>query len=226
MRIPTIQSEGPPPERHAARVVREMAHWLRIERDRLHVLMVAALRGASLGNPKSQQRAIDRLTAVGIKALMHMHFESGKRGKFTLWCSLWEIYDPINDKIISKPEDQTPDQPWLACMLVKWEGLGNYRTKHDARRMFALTHHAMQRLAERSSVCTPDDLLMVMVEIHEALVSRMDAAREKGKPRQIDKHIPVPGGVAIVEWEDDCGMFVVKTVLSEKMHEENQRRNQ
>jgi len=90
--IPTINTAGAPPERHASRVVAEMVHWLYREERRLDDVIcnqIKAIHGR-LGTPKAQQKFVDRMhEACGSKGIVDLHLTPGKRGKFTIAWATW-----------------------------------------------------------------------------------------------------------------------------------------
>ena len=91
--------------------------------------------------------------------------------------------------------------------------------------VFVLTHHALQRLAERCGVRTPDDMLAALKDIWGSMRKKIaevkleaeDKATLKAKANEIKIwKLPFSNGVAIVEKTRDIG-FVVKTVLDDEM---------
>ena len=80
--------------------------------------------------------------------------------------------------------------------------------------MFALTHHAMLRLAQRCEVRTPDDLLAAIKEIWLCLKRRVLDEGGASLPRVFS--LPLPSGIAIVERTKKHGP-IIKTVLDTAM---------
>ena len=66
---PTIRSEGPPPERHADRVISEMTRWMHDDLLKFGPWMEALFKSADVGSPKAQQRLLDRLRKSGCRFL-------------------------------------------------------------------------------------------------------------------------------------------------------------
>lgn len=225
---PFIQSLGAPPEKHAYRVVGEMCRWLVGEQHRFDGLLSdAAESGRSkLGTPKAQVKFVDRVRAVNAKTLIKFELvRSGKRGKFLIRWIRWKVVRPYSLESI-KPGDVVPERPWLVCDAATFTG----RNAGGLRwyRLFVLTHHAMQRLAECGSVRTVDDLLDALKIIWAGLWDRMDKGVREFFGISLDEHlatkfedkqtkpvlwkIPVAGGLAICVKKPERA-FVVKTVL-------------
>jgi hypothetical protein len=226
--MPTIDPRviGPPPERHAARVVGEMVRWLAGERARLSgELMVAFDRSKSkFGSPIAQRRLADRLRKAGGKALLDLRLRTGKRGNFVLSVVEWYVYDPARHETIFS-FDPLREKPWLECSASVWPA--KRRDDKFTVTLFSMSHHAMQRLAERCGARAPDDLLAAMRELWSALEREIDwekaitevLAGGKSIPLPRPKYILVAGGKAVFEWGEDRGKraLVVTTILDAEM---------
>lgn len=201
---------GPPPERHAARVVGEMVRWLAGERARLSAELLAVLLNSRsrFGSPVAQRRLADRLRRAGGKAILDLRLRPGKRGNFILAIVEWFVYDASRNEAIS-PTDSIPEKPWLACEATVWP----YK-KHDGQ--FTVTAR------------TPFDLLDAVDKLWRALekqinwdecVSKaLDGA--KNIPMKKPKYVSVAGGKAAFEWDKtrgSSGSLVVTTILDENM---------
>lgn len=205
MSPPEIKTVGPPPERHAARVVADMCRWLTTEQPRLHARHLALLKttsAAKLGNPKAQQRFMRRLRADPVLKgrILSTSLNPGKRGKCTLSWLVWKMVTPEGED--ASPTDLYP--PWICCCMDVF-----YIRDKDAShriRLVTFSHHAMQRLAERCGAKTPDDLLAALRDIALWMLNA-DPQTEIDSLR-----IPVAGGTAIVEMTEKHGPLV-KTVL-------------
>jgi hypothetical protein len=203
---PAIQSQGPPPERHAARLVAEMCRWLAAEEPRLRARHVELLQGMGykLGNPKAQARFMKRLRhdpQMGPR-LLAIGLTPGKRGKCALQWLTWASVTPAGERI--GEGDRIPVAPWLTCLLQAiWI---KDRKASFCAPIVTFSHHAMQRLAERCDARTADDLLVALRDIALWLVSNPEAAEAP------TLRIPVRGGVAIVGDTPEHGLLV-KTVL-------------
>jgi hypothetical protein len=228
--VPTIDPNvvGAPPERHAARVVAAMARWLVEERARLSDAVVDAIRQhkSRFGNPVAQRRLAERLRKAGGKAILDLRLRTGKRGKFMMAIVDWCVFDVARDDVIYVGH-RVPEKPWLVCsvtFLVPKQKKQSFSTK-----LFLLSHHAMQRLAERCRVRTPDDLIAAMqalwdgvakfINWDEVIKAVLDSDCDVGIPLQKPKFIPVAGGKAVFEWGKTQGhdVLVVTFVLDADM---------
>ena len=207
---PVIQSPGPPPERHAARVVGEMCQWLAGEQWRIRAVfseyMAAEARrgGARLGNPKAQGRFAARLKKhAASRGLIDIQLTRGKRGHYALDLVYWVLAAPHAEMPLWQ-HDLIPERPWLTCVthhLVPKEP-----ELERATRDVTLTHHAMQRLAERCGARTTDDLISALGQLWLAL-------EKAGEMRDRGQRVPVAGGgLAIAKQTVEFG-WLVKTVV-------------
>ncbi|HEY1491213.1 MAG TPA: hypothetical protein VGF35_01180, partial [Steroidobacteraceae bacterium] len=118
-RAPAIQSTGPPPERHAARVVAEMCRWLAVEQFRMRARLQEHLKGAApkLGNPKAQRRWLARLRRDPAlhRLLLGAQCEYGTRGRATFNLLTWRLVRPNGDYLVEG--EPLPEKPYLTCML-------------------------------------------------------------------------------------------------------------
>jgi hypothetical protein len=80
--MPVIASPGPPPERHAARIVVETCRWLHAEELRLGQLTNEQIPRTRMGTPTAQIKFAQRLVKAAGKALVEIKLKPGKRGKF------------------------------------------------------------------------------------------------------------------------------------------------
>lgn len=211
MNAPAITTQGPPPERHAARLVGEMCRWLAVEQPRLVARHRQLLKGsfAKLGNPKAQRRFTARMLRDPELGQRFLAFwlVPGKRGHCTFRWLTWAPVTPGGEPIMEG--DPIPTAPWLVCLLE--EVRLKDREGSGVAPVVTLTHHAMQRLAERCGARTTNDLLVALGEIACGVIA---AGEEEAKTGTFAKtlRIPVAGGVAIAEESDEHGLLV-KTVL-------------
>jgi hypothetical protein len=158
MMMPAIYSVGPPPERHADRMVSEMMKVMIAKRAKVIEAVLEAIDGSSDGSPRAQQKMEMRIRRAGA---MTTKLRPGKRGKY-----LMTIYDmagwnpAINDMIFS--EDVIPEKPWIVVNLSMIESRGN--GSDDVRlsiipKLF-MTHHVISRMAQRHGMRTVDDMIM------------------------------------------------------------------
>lgn len=213
--IPVIDPRiiGPPPEKHASRVVGDMTRWLVVERHRLWVDIISAIRRSRgyFGSPKSQQRLAARMKKAGGKAIIDIYCKTGKRGVFTIYIVDWVIYDHIKGKMIWQNDETMIERPWLACSLTKMP-IGQKDEELDRGViLFALTHHAMQRLAERCGARTPFDLLNTIHRIYPIMTTQI------AKKEKLDSYVPIDGGTAVIEWSQERGTYIIVTILAPGM---------
>lgn len=211
-RMPQIKTLGPPPERHASRLVSEMCRWLVTENSRLSAALRLHLNSGKsrLGSIVAQRRFIERLSrSPAARALVALHLIPGKRARFKIQFSVWGVITPSGE--ILQPDDPMPEKPWLTCGMVSMS--------RDAERyfhVFTLTHHAMQRLAERCAARTPADLIDTLRLIYDVLAEILAAKVEAGETYREEDHevlrLALPAGVAIAERAEGFG-WLIKTVV-------------
>ena len=93
--------------------------------------------------------------------------------------------------------------------------------------LFLMSHHAMQRLAERCGARTPDDLVAAMCELWSAIEKQINwddtinkaLDGDKSIPMRCPKYVPVAGGKAVFDWDERAGKrtLVVTTILDAEM---------
>ena len=146
------------PERHADRVVAEMlqhiARWQQARRSRPFLVRKAM----SAGNPKAQERLVERLRASGGIAAIDMKLTPGKRGRYMIEIHDWTVWDEARGVEMASGT-AIPEKPWLLCCVTGVRGLGDGHTKVDSCYVLHLTHHCLSRLAQRCGARTVDDLI-------------------------------------------------------------------
>ena len=206
---PRIQSVGPPPERHADRVVAEMAHWLEQEADHCWPLIEAVFRAGCGGSPKAQTRFLQKLRQVAGPALLVCGIQPGKRGRFAVCGCFWGLTNASRGTA----------KPQIECSFIIWQNLGDFRHTWSSRQLFVVSHHALSRLAQRSSVRTADDLYLALREMVMAMIDAIQAKTmddERASPPEGGR-LPFKGGVAVLrrDGEADETDLVVATVLAD-----------
>lgn len=227
--IPVIDPRitGLVPERHAARVVTEMCYWLLAEHARLTNETCAAIRRGRghFGNPKAQQRLINRMRKASGNSVLDIHLYPGKRGRFAYTEVDWITFDPHRNCVMNFG-DPMPERPWLICRRMDFF----FDPKREDmepryRRIFFITHHAAMRLAMRCGARTPDDLIKAMKEVWLTMKQRVDEADEAtggGDDKAITKRVnwnsvPVAGGTGVFEFSEKYDGLVMTTVLEAGM---------
>jgi hypothetical protein len=211
--FPSITSVGPPPERHADRVVAEMLKQIAEWSAPLLPGIAAAIKASSDGSPKAQRKLEARIKQAGAFDTV---LTPGKRGRYELAFFCWGGWNPTTRSRVL-PGDPLPEKPWLAihAYRILSDGRGSERIQIKSRPVVFVTHHALSRLAQRAGARAYHDLL-------EAMVCFWDAAAEllaNGKLPQAPPEgwrvlVKTAAGDAIaVIYRDEEGSFIVKTVL-------------
>jgi hypothetical protein len=169
--VPTITSVGAPPEAHADRVVAEMLRFL-VRGQLAREKAIAAVLNLPDGNPRAQAKIARKLEETGWPFVLNVSLKkSGKRGRYELCFVSLDGYSPSLRQVIVDEKD-IPHKPWLAISLHWIKSRGNH--DYDERRatIMLLTHHALSRLAQRSSVKCIWDLVGAVVAIWSAYAER------------------------------------------------------
>ena len=172
-----IQSIGPPPERHADRVVGAMLRQLAQTRAHLLPAIYRAFDTSSDGTPRAQRKMEARIKQAG--ALVTKLYP-GKRGRYVLKfvdCTGW---DQVRDAEITIDDlDTIPEKPWIAYHLntITSVGGGRHECKANGGPFLFVTHHALSRLAQRENARTAGDLLIAAESI---MMVTAAVAKERG----------------------------------------------
>jgi hypothetical protein len=157
MMMPAIYSVGPPPERHADRMVSEMMKVMIAKRAKVIDAILEVVTESSDGSPRAQQKMEMRIRKAGA---LKTELRPGKRGKY-----LMAIYDMVgwnpakNDMILS--EDVIPNKPWIVFNLsrIDSKGNGNNDVRLSVLPKLFITHHVISRMAQRHGMRTVDDMI-------------------------------------------------------------------
>jgi hypothetical protein len=171
--MPQIASEGPPPERHADRVVNDMIRWLAVETARSREAVVHVLAHSADGNPKAQGRLADRIRAAGNGVITQVGLESGKRGRYRLAYCYWAVWDPDRDCAVVGRDELSAGKLWLSYFLCQTTSKGGGKYSDVAAPALLVSHHALSRLAQRCGARTPLDLLGGMFSMWNAVGPRI-----------------------------------------------------
>jgi hypothetical protein len=152
----SIQTPGPPPERHADRLVAEMLRHLAVTRAQLSHRIAAAIISSSDGSPKAQRKMHDRLLRAGATWAT---LTPGKRGRYSLYFFDWTGWDPARGEEI-KVDDPIPPRPQIVCWInwIKSEGRGRHEVGIKTAPFLFVTHHALSRAAQRLGARSLADL--------------------------------------------------------------------
>lgn len=155
-----ILSIGPPPERHADRVVAAMLRQLAQTRAHLFPAICAALQSSSDGTPQAQRKLERRIKEAGALSTL---LTPGKRGRYTLHfcdCTGW---DPARNVEITLADlDTLPPQSWLAYRAnrIKSAAGGRQEFTLTGEPFLFVTHHCLSRAAQRADARTVEHLLI------------------------------------------------------------------
>ena len=209
-----IRSIGPPPERHADRVIMEMTRWLIVTRIAMWKDIRKIMRSTPCGNPKSQLKMGERLKAIGGNFFFHVGVTPGKRGRYELSVIELRGYDQSLHITIDDVDSAIPPKPWLVCFSTTITSLGRYRFDTKKARLLLITHHAMSRLAVRCEAKTTDDLVAAIWAIFRSFTVAFDAAATMDNHRLKFKLPDATCAVAVICVTAE-GLNFVATVLPE-----------
>ena len=217
--VPSIASEGSPPERHADRVVDEMIRWLIAESARFRPAIDEALK-MSPGNPKAQARLRERIRHLGEGVVTGVWLNPGKRGRYTLTLAYWTGWHPEQDRPI-EPDDLLPtSKVWLAYWQTELTGEGaGKRTERSMPRLLA-THHALSRLAQRCDARKPLDLLNGIGLMWGAVLDLVNAHGDDDwlNPPSGQWQVEIKGGATVVlKPHERVRTLVAVTILGKDM---------
>ena len=163
VQAPKIQSVGPPPNRHAERIVDEMLVWMHGQQREIWNRSKRSLHRRQMGNPTGQERAIARFReAIGDMAL-DIRLRTGKRGRFRLAMAAWVVWNSRKEDM-AHPHDPPPDNSALA---VAFSTCGRDHQWNSGVPLI-VTRHAMVRMAERAGMRTVSDLVSAMGSVWRA----------------------------------------------------------
>ena len=214
-----IQSVGPPPERHADRVIaammRELARKHATLWDEIGAVVRTCKGGA--GSPRAQMRLGERIKRAGAH---HAKVYPGKRGKFEIVIYDFTGFDPSRDAEI-RLGDPIPPKPWTACNLSMLESPGGGRNtiELNSRPLLFITCHAMSRVAQRFGARTPNHLMTATHVIFNECIAlfnrkKIDAFLD-APPDGWRVPLPVKDGmaVAVLKRHDKRPALICATVI-------------
>jgi hypothetical protein len=212
---PTIQSVGPPPEKHAMRIVSEMIEYLHDRQRDLWARAAGSINTKQMGSVVGQERAIARFQKQNEGLILKTWFTPGSRGRYKLRAVMWMIWNPAGDGghgDMAGPNNPLPDNAQLAVGIAVRTGRD---TEFKTYVPLVITRHAMVRLAERAGVRTVDDLLLVMKLLWNAAMALAEETRTETPPaagwrKTIDDK---PGSPIAVITRDDKGRYFVLTII-------------
>jgi hypothetical protein len=216
---PKIESIGPPPERHADRVVADMVRFIIRERAKDWERMQSVMGRAKDGNPKAQARLVEKLKKSGGSGLNNVQLTAGKRGTYQLDIFDWTGWNPKTEKPIDAAEDipNSTDGLWLSCWVTCFISVKGNRKLFN-HPYFYITHHALSRLAQRCGARTCHDLINATKWMNSALYKHI-AQTESWNTLPKNHRLPFKHGVMVLMPYRDALMVV--TVLEPEASHEN-----
>jgi hypothetical protein len=215
---PKIASEGPPPERHANRVIAEMVRYVIRERAKDWERMQDVMVRAKDGNPKAQARLVEKLKRTGGAGINNIRLTSGKRGTYALDIFDWTGWNPQTEKPIDVAEDIPPgtDGLWLSCWVTCFTSVKGNRKITNHPYLF-ITHHALSRLAQRCGARTCHDLVNAVKWMNVALYKHV-AKTDGWSTLPKDHRLPFKHGVMVL-MPYRSALMVVTVIEPEPPHE-------
>lgn len=218
MNAPVISSLGPPPDRHAERIVEEMLTYLHRAENHWTQRSAGVLDMNRMGNPTAQVRTVARFEKALGPVVIQTYLKTGKRAKFKLDVVCWCLWDLDKDEA----SDWEAPRPANACLAVVMHHLT--KDHQDSRTPLLITRHACIRLAQRGGVRTVPDLIVALRELWDAVaglsVNRPDSAWLDAPAAGWLVPIRADGTIAVLGSEDCNGQgrrLVLKTILEPGM---------
>jgi hypothetical protein len=211
-----INSVGPPPVRHADRIVGAMMRHLAKQHSLLWEIVENTMRGPHVrdGNSRAQAKLEARIKQAGA---FFTKLEPGKRGRYKLTVFDWTGYDRDADRRIAI-DNVIPERPWLAAWYHMIEGKGRGFIESRSSAVLFLTHHCLSRVVQRWQVRTMDELERV-IETIGAVAMTYIIANDNGTDtwhRTADGGIRVPfpnhSAVMILKGHEKHRAMVVTTI--------------
>jgi hypothetical protein len=216
MLAPSIQSIGPPPTRHAERVVDEMLVFLHRQHGVFFEKARRVIDPRQMGTPVGLRRTSSRLMdSLGVLALA-VYVQEAKRGKGSVSFADWTVWD------VEAGKEAGEAMPLNACLAAF---MNTYRCVHHRPQIVStapllVSRHACVRLAQRADVRTVSDLILVMRDLW-AKTFALITGPEKSWLEPHDGHWRIPlaqGQIAILTpCHDGARRLVVKTILDRNM---------
>lgn len=202
LKLPQISSIGPPPEKHADRVVAAMMRHLVERSAHLRSTLADVLKeGYRAGSARAQTKLAQRIKRAGA---VDVHLIPGKRGQYRLMFDDISGWDPHQDGPIG-PSDPIPPKPWLVFHVSEIRNPGNnLRPKFFTHPAVFITHHVLSRAAQRLDLRTTGDAQTLTKFIaHAAMVlmaNEVEFDPEKAPPNghRIQLELKTGGTITLV----------------------------
>jgi hypothetical protein len=191
--FPIIQSLGPPPEKHADRIVAEMLKLIVVAHAKCWPAIRTALKTAD-GNPAAQERMHRKLKAAVGGFMLGSMLMPGKRGRYCLSFVCLAGWN-AEQKTLIDADDPIPEKPWIVLSVIGIESKGGFRYVEKIRNSLFITHHALSRLAQRCGVRTISEVYDAVIRIADRYVAWC-VANDYRPPRDGDRlKVELPNGM-------------------------------
>jgi hypothetical protein len=217
--LPQIQAVGPPPERHADRVVGLMMRCLAQQSAHLESMLKSVIGASADGSPAAQKRMEARIRNTGKllgRQVVATSLKPGKRGRYRMSLSFPSGWDSWRDEEITVGDD-IPFRPWIAIWHTVIKSTGNGRREVRWRRnpVCFVSHHVLSRAAQRSGARTVEDMLGVILAITD---NALGLLVEKGHPEWLETpppgwHVPFTNGSTLVLQRHETHKALVAVTL-------------
>jgi len=218
---PSIASVGPPPTRHAERVVDAMLVWLHGRQAEVFARARGSFKSSQMGNPVGQERAVARLRKALGEMALGLYLSPAKRGKYRLTLVQWMIWNTTKDELTA-PEEPCPASAQLAIVVSFRSALSRHEWEPTIPML--VTRHAIVRLAERADVRTVGDLIealrqlwlvlydLLMRDVLDGVIAG-DKGRWCNPPPEGWRVRMDSGPIAVIGRDENSNRLLVKTIL-------------
>jgi hypothetical protein len=189
-----IGSVGAPAPQHASRIIANMLKHLAGRHARVFDIIkeISGDPHVRDGSPKAQRRLERKIQAVGN---VMTSLTTGKRGVYCLRVYMWIGWNPVTNTIITV-DDDLPPRPWLCHFCYEICGQGKCLVRYMGCSILFITHHSLQRCAERWRVITVDDLEKVVNSLSVTMMKQIEKMQD-ACPDDINWHITPPNGIRV-----------------------------
>jgi hypothetical protein len=218
---PSIQSLGPPPDKHAERIVDLMLAHLHDRRRHLFTNAETVARPEQMGTQKGRLRAAERIRKAMGDTVLDIRIKPATRGRFLLQVIDWGLWRPDTNDLVSDIDPLPLTKVWLAAVKNTTTGV-HYRVVTKTTAPLVLTRHAIIRLAQRAEVRTVEDLLAAIRElwlITADLLIKADGGDSWLNPPKGVWRLPLREGgpVAVLKPDVAEGRLICTTILAADM---------
>ena len=225
MTAPKIASIGPPPDKHAERIVSEMLRYMHEQRTKMHRKHGHTMIDVrTMGAPKGQIKTVEKMRQKIGPLLLEIGLAPAKRGKFVMITSEWCLWNPKAQLPVSSEEPAPEGAAWLAVTSSTYTG-NNYVPKVTTGLALIITHHSLTRLCQRAGVVTVGDMILAVRKlwsVTDHLMARFDPKSQDWlRPPDGSWLLAMPiqdSPVAVIAPEREYGdVLLVKTILDYRM---------